>query len=274
MPSSKVDHSARDRRIVWGVVIAALIGIALFFPVALYTDRPSFCASCHGMVPFYAAWQQGKHSDVWCVDCHVDHGYPNRMLHKFSALHEVWAQFVSPATYPNYNADVPNSRCLRCHPDVPTKIAGAGQFSHQSHLARGVPCAKCHADVGHHVTFASLGAVGVLNAQNVPAGATYVGQEFAGVPGKHSALPGHKPVPCANCHDQANLQCSFCHTTPANHFGADCKLCHKPGVPFKAFQHPPTGEHPYLSRPCVKCHPNGYTTYYCTCHNGHPPTGE
>ena len=267
-------RARRARRTIWVVVIALLVGVVLFFPVALATDRPAFCASCHGMVPFYDAWQQGKHKNVWCIDCHVDHGYPNRFVHKLSALQEVWAQFFTAATFPNYNADVPDSRCLRCHPDVPTRIAAVGNFSHQMHLARGVPCAKCHADTGHHVTFAALQDAGVLNTQNVPVGATYVGQEFAGAPGKHSALPGHKPVPCANCHDQANLQCSFCHTEPANHFGADCKSCHKPDVPFKDFQHPPTGEHPYLSRPCVKCHPNGYTTVYCTCHNGRPPRGD
>jgi len=267
-------RAARNRRIVWTVVIAAIACVVLFFPVALATDRPVFCASCHGMVPFYDAWQVGKHKDVWCIDCHVDQGYPARFLHKFNALQEVYAQFFSAATYPNYNADMPDSRCLRCHPEVPTKVAAVGQFSHQQHLERGVPCAKCHADTGHHVTFAALQQAGVLNQQNVPAGATYVGQEFAGAPGAHSALPGHKPVPCANCHDTANLQCSFCHTPPANHFGANCKSCHKPGVPFAQFQHPPSGEHNYRSRPCVKCHPNGYATVYCTCHKGRPPTGD
>jgi hypothetical protein len=158
---------------------------------------------------------------------------------------------------------------------VATKPVPGNQFSHSMHINRGVTCAKCHADTGHHVTFASLDQAGVLNKQNAPSGSTYVGQEFAGAPGAHSVLPGHRPVPCSNCHDQANLQCSFCHAPPANHFGPDCKSCHKPNVAFQSFQHPPSGEHSYLSRPCVACHPNGYTTVYCTCHpGGQRPRGD
>jgi nitrate/TMAO reductase-like tetraheme cytochrome c subunit len=264
-------RSERNRRILWIVVLVAVVGLIAFFPIAAATDQPVFCSSCHGMTPFYQAWQTGAHKDVSCIECHVDAGYANRLAHKFVALQEVYAQLFTHATYPNYNADVPNARCLRCHPEVPTKVAAAGKFSHQQHLDRGVGCAKCHATTGHKVTFAALSEAGVLNSANAPAGATYVGQEFAGAPGKHSALPGHKPVPCANCHDQANLQCSFCHEPPAKHFGADCKACHKPGVPFTTFAHPPSGEHRYTSMPCAKCHPNGYTTVFCTCHGGKPP---
>jgi len=264
-------RSQRNRRILWIVVLVAIVGLIGFFPVAIATDQPGFCPTCHGMKPFYDAWHTGPHKDIWCIDCHVEPGVPNRLLHKFAVLNELYSQVFTHATYPNYNADVPNERCLRCHPDVPTKIAAVGKFSHQQHLGRGVTCAKCHAAVGHQVTFTALAQAGVLNSANAPAGATYVGQEFVGAPGKHSALPGHKPVPCANCHDQANLQCSFCHIAPGNHFGADCKLCHKPSVPFTTFAHPPSGEHPYTSRPCAKCHPNGYTTVFCTCHGGRPP---
>jgi nitrate/TMAO reductase-like tetraheme cytochrome c subunit len=267
-------RSERNRKIALAVVLLIAIGVVAFFPVALVTDQPSFCPTCHGMKPFYDAWQTGGHKNLWCIDCHVEPGYPNRFAHKFVALQEVYDQLFTHATFPNYNADMPNSRCLRCHQDVPTKIAAVGQFSHQMHLGRGVQCATCHATVGHEVTFAALDSAGVLNANQVTAGNTFVGQQFQGAAGAHSVLPGHRPVPCSNCHDQANLQCSFCHTPPPSHFGADCKLCHNPSVPFQQFTHPPSGEHSYLSRPCAKCHPNGYTTVFCTCHNGHPPTGD
>jgi cytochrome c-type protein NapC len=262
------------RAVIWVVVIALVVGVVAFFPIALATDQPAFCPTCHGMQPFYDAWQTGAHKDIWCIDCHVDQGYPNRFLHKFAALSEVYHQLFTHATYPNYNADIPNARCLRCHPQVPTKIAAVGKFSHQMHLSRNVQCVTCHATTGHKVSYAALDAAGVLNANQVAPGTTFVGEQFAGAPGKHSVLAGHKPVPCSNCHDQANLQCSFCHTPPANHFGADCKTCHKPGIPFAQFTHPPSGEHNYRSRPCVKCHPNGYTTVFCTCHNGNPPRGD
>lgn len=266
----------RTRALMWTAALVVLIGVIAFFPVAALTDRPAFCATCHGMQPFYVAWTQGPHKSVWCVDCHVDQGRANRLVHKFAALREVYDEFFTHATYPSYNADVPNARCIRCHPQVPAQTAtpNGGKFSHALHLGKNVQCAQCHQDTGHRVSFASLQAAGVLNANNVVGGATYVGQPIASLQGKASVLVGHKQVPCSNCHDMANLQCSFCHQQPANHFGSDCRLCHRAGVPFAAFTHPPSGEHNYLSRPCAKCHPNGYTTVYCTCHKGRPPSGD
>jgi len=227
------------------------------------------------MVPFYDAWHQGPHKDVWCIDCHVGSGMPRRFEHKFVALQEVYAQFFTHATFPNYNADVPDSRCERCHPDIPRqKQTPTTKFSHVTHLNKGVPCALCHASTGHKVAFSTLAAAGLLNATNAPPGLTNVGDQVKAQTGKPSTLPGHKPVPCTRCHDQVRLQCSFCHATPANHYGTDCRSCHRPTVPFANFVHPPSGEHSYKSRPCAKCHPNGYQTVYCTCHKGRPPQGD
>jgi hypothetical protein len=70
----------------------------------------------------------------------------------------------------------------------------------------------------------------------------------------------------------SNSNCAQCHHAPANHFGTVCSSCHKPSVPFAnaSFSHPRT-HHNYRSIACAKCHPNNYTTAYCSCHNGHPP---
>ena len=255
-----------------GIIVA--VAVVAFFPIALATDQSSFCKSCHTMQPFYDAWSQGGHvGHAQCIDCHVDAGYPARFLHKFVALKEVTAQLVGGSTFPSYNADISDDRCLRCHPDAPTKVVG--QFDHAQHPARlGVTCVKCHADSGHRVTFAALQAAGLLNAKNAAVGQTYVGQSLADSGGRGSSYPGHPNVPCQNCHDQANLECSFCHTPPANHFGADCRSCHSnAAVPFKQFAHPKT-HHDYLKRPCVKCHPQDFQHVYCTCHKGHPPKGD
>lgn len=262
------------RTMVRVLVIAVVVGLLAFLPAALLTDRPEFCKSCHGMVPFYDAWAQGTHKKVWCIDCHVDAGMQNRFLHKFAALSEVYAEVSTHATYPNYNADVPNARCLRCHRGIETKIVA--KFDHGLHLSKGMTCVKCHATVGHKVTFAALDAAGVLNTGNAPSGSSYIGQQPPSSTGKASVLSGHKSVICSNCHDMAHLQCSLCHTPPSGHFSASCKLCHKPTVAFRntVFNHPPSGAHSYRSRPCVACHPSGYSTVFCTCHKGNPPTGD
>ncbi len=248
----------------------------LFVPAALLTDKPSFCPTCHTMVPFYNAWQQGPHKDVWCIDCHVNSGMPSRFEHKFVALGEVYAQFVrhkqrSPTTTPRSPTNVANvaTRTCRSRRHTPTS-----KFSHATHMDKGVQCALCHASTGHKVTFSALADAGLLNTANAPAGLTYVGEQVKASSSAPSSLPGHKPVPCTRCHDQAHLQCSFCHATPSKHYGADCKSCHRPTTPFANFVHPPSGEHSYKSRPCAKCHPNGYQAVYCTCHKGNPPQGD
>jgi nitrate/TMAO reductase-like tetraheme cytochrome c subunit len=274
-PRRKFDYRNPRFLITSGIIL--IVAIVAFFPIALATDQPTFCRSCHGMTPFYDAWTAGPHATkATCIDCHVNAGYPSRFLHKFVALQEVYAQFFTNAKYPNYNAEIPNTRCIRCHPDALTKAVGS--FRHADHLSKGVTCARCHAATGHKVTFAALSAAGLLNATNAPSDQQYVGQNSgvgAGSTGKGSVYPGHASVPCQSCHDQANLQCSFCHTAPAQHYGPQCTKCHSnAAVPFKQFTHPPSGEHRWESRPCVKCHPNGYDTVYCTCHKGHPPTGD
>ncbi len=273
MPESPARPHAKGRTLIWILVGLFLLGIVTFVPVGLATDRPEFCPTCHGMQPFYDAWEQGPHQDQWCIDCHVPPGIPARFAHKFVALKEVWAEVTTHATYPQNNAEVPDDRCLRCHEGLENKKVG--KFDHAQHRSEGVGCATCHAATGHKVTYASLSSAGVLNTANTPAGTTYVGERFAGS-GKASVLAGHKSVPCSNCHDQANLSCDFCHTPPKKHFGTGCKMCHKPNVEFDkaVFSHPSAGEHSYRSKPCAACHPSGTDRVYCTCHKGKPPTDD
>ncbi len=78
------------RRAVTIVILLAVVLAALFVGTALATDRPQFCPSCHEMQPYYDAWANGPHKDVWCIDCHVPEGMPARFAHKFVALTEVY----------------------------------------------------------------------------------------------------------------------------------------------------------------------------------------
>jgi hypothetical protein len=256
------------------------------------------------MSPYYDAWATGPHAtSAQCVDCHVDPGVIAHLAHKPIALKEVWNHFFSDNRFPNFNVDLPNSRCQNesCHKTIPEKTGSL--FSHAAHATKAL-CKDCHAQSGHLVSTAALDAAGVLKQ-----GAT------APVPGglTPSSVPGHKKVVCQECHDQAKMKCSSCHQPPhedkgecsnchvvgdtfvaghpggsntacgtsgchkppANHFGADCASCHKPTVPFAqaTFSHPArVGDHSYRAFPCVKCHPSGYTTSYCSCHKGNPPS--
>lgn len=283
------------RTIVWSVVglLAALVvGTSL-----VYTEQSSFCPTCHEMVPYYNAWRTGPHARAaQCVDCHVDSGLLAHLAHKPIALKEVWDHFFRDNRFPNFDVALPNSRCVRCHGRVPDP--SGSRFTHARHLDRA-QCKDCHARTGHVVSLASLSAEGVLKPDSVQP------MPSSGSP---SSITGHITVICQRCHDQAKMKCSACHQAPheprgecsnchkpgktfvyahtsrtdcaschkppANHFGSDCKACHTPTTPFAktSFTHPAT-HHDYRSRPCVKCHPNGYTTAVCTCHGGNPPKG-
>jgi len=316
---------------VWAAVVTLVL--AVLVASLFYTERSSFCSTCHEMEPYHRAWIAGSHSGhAECVDCHVDAGWVAHLAHKPIALKEVWDHFFTVNRFPRYAVDVPDSRCVRCHPTVPDKIGAL--FSHRLHEKKG-SCQECHAQTGHAVTLASLAAAGVLKSQvATPA------------PGgmRPSIAAGHKKVICQGCHDQARMRCSACHQSPhenrgecsdchvtglkfvaghphrtdcaschtaptrhfgakcaschtptvpfaktvythaigsacatchqppSNHFGTGCSRCHKPSIPFAStqLQHPAV-HHGYRSRACSKCHPNGYSTAYCTCHNGHPP---
>ncbi len=74
---------------LWAVGAVALILVA-FVGVAQATEAPAFCNTCHEMEPYYTAWDEGPHSGVDCVDCHVDAGISARLSHKIVALGEVW----------------------------------------------------------------------------------------------------------------------------------------------------------------------------------------
>jgi nitrate/TMAO reductase-like tetraheme cytochrome c subunit len=298
-PAATGRGSTRAQRLImWGAIgVAALILLA---GSLVYTEQSSFCPTCHEMGPYYQAWAAGGHAKkAQCVDCHVDAGVIAHLAHKPIALKEVWDHFFADNRFPSYTLDVPNSRCVHCHPTVPDKIGAL--FSHALHQTKAT-CKDCHAQSGHVVSLASLSAAGILRANAVTPTVTGV---------TPSSIAGHIKVVCQDCHDQATMRCSSCHqpphesrgecsnchepgtkfafthssssdcgschTPPANHFGPDCKACHNPNTPFAkaAFTHPArVGEHNYRAFPCVKCHPNGYSTSSCTCHGGRAPSGD
>ncbi|HEY5468496.1 MAG TPA: hypothetical protein VIK85_05290, partial [Coriobacteriia bacterium] len=93
------------------------------------------------MQPYYDAWSVGAHRGVSCVECHVDGGTVNHVMHKVTAAKEVWAHVSSDPKFPQGTASVPDSRCLNCHSDIMSQT-GPG-FSHSKHAGAG-PCVTCH----------------------------------------------------------------------------------------------------------------------------------
>jgi len=299
---------ARNPRVMGVIVAAVIAGLALaFVGTALATDRPQFCPTCHEMRPYFDAWESGKHSDAWCIDCHVGSGMPARFEHKFVALKEVYSHMTGDNRFPRPTApEIPDRRCLACHENMPDRIDG---FPHAAHAEKG-RCAQCHYRTGHDVSDRRLQDAGIFDSsvkvQRLSGKAATVG-------GGSANLSGHQSVSCAECHNMqttacsschkpasarhpavgkeactachpptgaswafihpaADRDCARCHKAPKNHPSGSCSGCHRNAGPSWAFAHPGTGEeHSYRSFACKRCHPTSYNRVYCTCHNGRPP---
>jgi nitrate/TMAO reductase-like tetraheme cytochrome c subunit len=227
-------------RIALVTAISLVAGVALFVGAAVYTDQPSFCASCHEMKPYVEAWAAGPHKDTWCVDCHVSKSLPARFAHKFASLKEVADHFSGRNTFPlSAQASVPSSNCSACHASVdPPAIAG---FDHATHAAQG-PCEVCHGTSGHAVSRTALSAAGALNPTVVPA---VFGNSIARVGQGKADVAGHVTVMCTRCHDLAQTGCAQCHA-PAHADRGACQQCHQAG-PKWVFTHPAQAQ-------CTQCH--------------------
>lgn len=269
-PVSSARPRWRRRLIVAGLVFVALIGA--YAAGTLYTRRPAFCNVCHEMSPYYDAWASGPHTQVACVQCHVDPGPIADVMHKPYELREVWLHFTTDPTFPLAGGiELPNERCLGCHAGpIDPEIEG---FDHDVH-SEGRACKTCHGSTGHAVTASALSAAGVLNAE----AQAQLDAERALTVGARVPLAGHAVVSCSDCHDMSAAGCSACHEPPAAHYGPGCAQCHTPGAPWESasFTHPRIegGEHTYRSFGCEKCHPSGYASANCTCHGGNPPTED
>ncbi len=236
--------------VIPAIVLAAVVALGGgTFAAIKATEKPSFCASCHEMTPYYDAWKAGAHKGVDCVACHVDPGAAAEVTHKVSALKEVYDHFATQPRFPGDAVDVPNSRCLACHRSLPAKTKSG--FEHAPHV-KNASCVSCHDTVGHRVSPDTLRKAGLL-APGVISVATSSSAEATGT---------HVRVDCTRCHDPAKTPCETCHAAPHERRGK-CETCHAPGPAW-------TFAHPSASAACATCHepPKSHFTGTCTtCHD-------
>lgn len=187
-----------------------------------YTSRPSFCSSCHYMVPFYEGWQQSAHNDVDCTVCHFEPGLAGTVRGKIEGLLQV-AKYVTNAykrTKPW--AEISDESCLRsgCHVEELLKanvIFKEGiTFDHGPHLSelrkgKSLRCTSCHSQIvqGDHITVTETTCF-LCHFKNES-----VGQGLA---------------ECTLCHKQENFleiqdQIRYDHSTVFEK-GYDCLQCH------------------------------------------------
>jgi nitrate/TMAO reductase-like tetraheme cytochrome c subunit len=241
-----------------GLVVALLLAGAGLLGAIRLTDRPSFCGSCHEMRPYSTAWNGGPHKSVSCVECHVDPGAVSQATHKVAALREVWVHVTGDPRFPKERVEVPDARCVVCHPNVPE--TSGSRFSHALHASRR-DCTGCHPGVGHEVSSDALSAEGILaTGTGTPARLVPVSR-IAGT--KEPTSSAHVRIGCSNCHDLDKLACATCHASKHPRKGT-CQTCHRAGASW-AFVHPASAE-------CSKCHPAPTRHFLGACGGCHAPS--
>ncbi len=174
------------------------------------TSTPQFCRSCHEMMPEYVTWKASAHSQINCIDCHIEPGTDKFLVHKVESIKELY-DHLTGRVYTPITMDVPikDEVCERCHTSnrVVTP-SGDIKIPHKVHKDNKVPCVKCHEAVAH----ARIGEEGFTADGNwdkwiEPVGKAYMRQDFL----KFSMEE------CLNCHKEEDAgpqlkDCSACHT--------------------------------------------------------------
>ena len=115
----------RHRRIVLAVASLTLVNVLIVSLAAYrgleFMDSPQFCGQvCHTvMQPEYTAYQDGPHSRVRCVDCHIGPGAPWFVKSKLDGTRQVIAvlrgTYSRPIASPVKNLRPARDTCEQCH---------------------------------------------------------------------------------------------------------------------------------------------------------------
>ena len=137
------------------IVGAAMIMMFMAGGMVLMTGTTSFCNSCHVMNEHCDSWKRSSHSEVSCLDCHLQPGFAGYVKGKINGMAQSIDCMVGRiGTKPN--ATVFDASCLRsgCHnteelisaKDIEFKGI---RFKHEKHINKVVngvhiACGTCH----------------------------------------------------------------------------------------------------------------------------------
>ncbi len=125
-------NNPAHRRATFIVLVLTMANIVIVSLAAYrgieFMDSPSFCGQvCHAvMQPEFTAYQNGPHSRVECVQCHIGPGAPWFVKSKLDGTRQVVAVLLNsysrPIASPVHNLRPAREVCEQCH--WPEKFAG------------------------------------------------------------------------------------------------------------------------------------------------------
>jgi len=221
---------------------AMLILVSLTAVALVVTSTPKFCQSCHEMRPEYVTWQASAHSQISCIDCHIEPGAGNFLIHKVKSLEELYKHFTGQVYAPiTLGTPIADKVCERCHSDNRVKTpSGDLKMPHQIHKQNQVPCVSCHAGVVHaNVGEVGFTADGKWDKWIEPVGKVYMRSDFTKL----------SMSDCIKCHTEQGVG-------PKTD---DCKTCHaKLGKPETHVNSQFLNQHGQMAvqdiKQCENCH--------------------
>lgn len=211
----KFDLSKTEDKLKLVILLGGLLIVFASLGVGglAYTMRSNFCSSCHEMQPEYSTWSASVHSQIGCVDCHIEPGPINLMKDKLGAMVQVYkhltTSYDSPIEYPvAKKGPVKNEQCLKCHSENRQyAIPGDIVFSHDKHLAQGANCVDCHSGVAH----GNVAERGESKASVIPF------KQWTTATGTQQMVPKYSSPTmetCIKCHTERKqtTSCTSCHS--------------------------------------------------------------
>lgn len=139
--------------IITGIAIGLyLLFMGLYFP----TSEPSFCASCHQVIPYVTSWRQSPHKDVKCLYCHEFRGFVGKLHSKTRGLNFVYQQWTGQYTIFS-KGQVFEQNCIGCHLGDYYNYRKTKRLDskHYNFIKNDRSCLECHRNSGHEVNIFS-----------------------------------------------------------------------------------------------------------------------
>lgn len=139
-----------------GGLLGLVVGLGLFtfsyaHGLSYMSNDPEACVNCHVMREVFDGWNHSSHKAVaTCNDCHIPHNSPAKYVAKsrngwHHSLAFTTGRFHEPIRIKQYNRDVTQQNCLRCHGSLVDSVV----HTRARDSGWAVDCIRCHRRVGH-----------------------------------------------------------------------------------------------------------------------------
>ncbi len=147
---------SKIKQLNWKVKILLLAAVVIVVAsgAIVVSEQPGFCNSCHIMNNYYDNWKTSTHSEVNCLECHLQPGFMGHVKGKINGLSQAIDCIVGRVgTKPS--ATILDESCLRseCHSTeelLTNNIDFNGiKFTHKNHMKQvvdgiNITCGICH----------------------------------------------------------------------------------------------------------------------------------